>query len=45
MHHQGLEVGAAGRQHVLVRAEEGILHHDDHVAQEALGALIVELQQ
>ncbi|TNN60238.1 hypothetical protein EYF80_029573 [Liparis tanakae] len=45
MDHQGFQVEAAGSQNVLVSSEEGVLHHNDNITQEAFGSLAVELQE
>ena len=45
MDHQRFQVEAAGSQNVLVSSEEGVLHHNDNIAQEAFGSLAVELQE
>lgn len=42
---QRLEVDAAGRQDVLMGAEQRVLHHDDDITQVPFGSLLVELQQ
>jgi hypothetical protein len=45
MDDQGLQVEAAGGQNILMGSEQRVLHHDDDITQEALGALGVELQE
>lgn len=40
-----LEVVAGGSEDTFVGSEERILNHDDDIAQEALGALLIELEK
>lgn len=45
MKNEGFEVVAGGGEDAFVGAEERVFHHDDDVAQEALGTLLVELKK
>lgn len=45
MKDKGFEVVAGCSEDTFVGSEERILNHDDDIAQEALGALLIELEK
>lgn len=45
MEDKGLEVVAGGGEDTFVGPEERVFDHDDDITQEALGALLIELEK